>query len=417
MLIATMGTVYISNSWGSPMTAFLLQAKWLPLGVLGLTALYLLQARGQPAAPMGMMVPMMGMLIMAVLNSWASPDVGRSLLSIVTVGGTILCGYFVSALVVATDSRRAYFELVATFCRVMIVVTALFVFAGLNLGRGSGLSAWSDNPNTLALMLAPGMLVFLAGCIERRPGWQVWHAAFFIVGFYLIWATNSRAVVIWIGLGLGGFWLYRRGPGLTVILAMIGLIILIGWWYPIKEYLIEVLGLRWTIRNTGISPLSGREEVWRVGWELFQQRPIVGYGLGTSSDLIRDEAYRFVRHQGLHFHSSYIMAMVELGLIGLVSLLGAIGLTIARAVAYSGQTRVLPRESWPLAALPFALIVGAIGHAVFESWLIAAGNANMLLFWTMIWMVHHQSQVKIRAVIRRDEPRLPIQAGAALPAR
>jgi O-antigen ligase len=363
-----------------------------------------------------MLVPMMAMLTVALINSWTSPEVGPTLLSLVTVAGSITCAYFVSALVVATDSRRAYFELMAILCRIMIVTTVLFVFAGFNFGRGAGLTGWTDNPNTLAMMLAPGMVVFLAGCIERRPGWQFWHGAFFVVGFYLIWATNSRASVIWVALALGAFWLYRRGPGLTVVLTMLALIILIGWWVPIKVYMIDMLGLNWSSRNFGISPLSGREEVWRVGWHLFLERPILGYGLGTSSELIRIEAYKFVRHQGMHFHSSYIMAMVELGLIGLVALMTAIVLTLARAVRYSGHTRVLPRESWPLAALPFALVIGALGHAIFESWLIAAGNVNMLLFWTWIWMIHHQSQVKIRAVIRREEP-MPMHPGAMLPAR
>ncbi|MCW3849344.1 O-antigen ligase family protein [Sphingomonas sp. LB-2] len=417
VLVLTLIAFYLANAFSSPLTALLIQAKWVPLILLLMTSAYILAARPSPTLPVAVMLPMSALFVVGVMTIWSSVDRGFSLLSLITVGGTILVGYVVSALVVATDSRRAYFELLATFGRVMIVITVLFVLAGLNLGRGAGLTAWTDNPNTLGMILAPSLVIFLAGCIERRPGWVVWHAAFFIVGFFLVWATNSRAAVIWIGLSMGAFWMYRRGPGFTVLLAMVGLIILIGWWYPIKIYMIQTLGLNWSIRDVGISPLSGREEVWRIGWDLFQKRPVTGYGLGTSQDLIRAEAYKFVRHQGLHFHSSYIMAMVELGIFGLISLLTAIGFTLIRAIAHSGRARVLPRESWPLAALPFALVVGALGHAVFESWLLAAGNANMLLFWTWVWMIHHQTQVKIRAVIRREVPPMPYPAGAALPAR
>jgi len=416
MVALTFGTIYLSSSFGSPLSLFLIQAKWIPLGMLGLTTLYLLYRRPSPAFPLTMAVPLIALFMVAALNSWTSPNIGFSLLSMVTVGGTIMVGYFTSKLIVATDSRRHFFELLANLCRIMVVVTALFVIAGMNLGRGSGLSAWAENPNTLGMMLAPGMVIFLAGCIERRPGWPFWHAFFFIIGFYLIWATNSRASVIWIGMGLAAFWLYRRGPGFSVVLVMAALIVGIGWWYPIKQAAIGILGLEWNPRDYGISPLSGREEVWRVGWNLFWERPILGYGLGTSMDLIRTESYRFIRHQGLHFHSSYIMTMVELGLAGLVALLSALVLTLGQALGHAGRTRVLPRENWPLTALPFAMVVGGMGHAMFESWLIAAGNVNMLLFWTCVWMIHHQSQVKIRALLRREEA-APMHPNVYQPAR
>lgn len=416
MVALTFGTIYLSSSFGSPLSRILIQAKWLPLGMMGMTALYLLYRRPSPSFPLTMVVPMVGLFAVAALNSWTSHNVGFSLLSLVTVGGTITVGYLVSKLVVATDSRRHFFEVLAHLCRIMIGITAIFIVLGMNLGRGAGLSAWAENPNTLGMMLAPGMVIFLAGCIERRPGWPFWHAFFFIIGFYLIWATNSRATVIWIGIALAAFWLYRRGPGFSVLLVMAVLIVGIGWWYPIKMAMIDILGLNWNPRDFGVSPLSGREEVWRVGWELFWKRPILGYGLGTSIDLISAESFRFIRHQGMHFHSSYIMTMVELGLAGLVALMSALVLTLGRALGYAGHTRVLPRESWPLAALPFAMVVGGLGHAVFESWLIAAGNVNMLLFWTCVWMIHHQSQVKIRAVIRREEP-APMHPNVYQPAR
>jgi len=416
-LLVTVVTFYLANSYSVALTDFLSNGKWVPQIGVTLVAAYMLYSRPSPTLPLPLLLPLLAMLAIATVGVWSSVDPNYSLLSLVTIAGTVVGGYLISALIVATDSRRAYFELLGMLGRIVIVVTILFALAGLNLGRGAGLTAWSDNPNTLALIMAPSLVVFMAGCIERRPGWPVWHAAFFIVGFYLLWATNSRASAIWIGLSLGAFWIYRRGPGFSVLLAMITLIVLIGWWNPIRAYAIDVLGLRWSVRNIGISPLSGREEVWRIGWQLFKERPLNGYGLGSSQELIRGEMWKFVRHQGLHFHSSYIMVMVELGIFGLLAFAAAMFSTLGRAIADSGRTRILPRENWPLAALPFALIVGSLGHAVFESWLLAAGNANMLLFWTWVWMVHHQAQVKIRARIVREAPPAPLPAGAALPAR
>jgi O-antigen ligase len=417
LLIATLASFYLASAFESPVTGFMLSFKWVPLGALGIAAAYALYGRPAPHFPVAMSVPMIALLAVAIMTSTSSTDVSRAVLTTFTVTMTIVTGYVVSALIVASDSRRAFFELLATIGRVVIVITCLFALAGLNLGRGSGLSAWSDNPNTLAAIFAPLLVVFLIGCIERRPGWAFWHGSFFVVGFYLVWATNSRASTIWIILALAGLWLYRRGPGVAVLLFMLAMIIIIGWRFPLKTYVIETLGLNWSLRDNGISPLSGREEVWRIGWDLFQKRPINGYGLGTSPELLKIEAWRFVRHQGLHFHSSYIMLMVETGIFGLIAAMTAIVFTLIRGIADSTRTRILPRENWPLAALPFALIVGALGHALFESWLIAAGNPNMMLFWTWVWMVHHQAQVKIRKVITREVPSVPLAAGAALPIR
>lgn len=418
VLTAAIWTNYLSNAFASPITSVMLQGKWVALGVLAITAAYMLSMRPSPKFPVLMVLPMFALFVVSVVGSWGSHDFGFTLLSVLTVTSTIVAGYYISALIVATNSRRAFFELLAISGRIIVGVSALMMIAGINLGRGGGVSAWSDNPNTLAGIIAPLLVIFVAGCIERRPGWLVWHALFFVVGFYLVWATDARASTLWVLISLAGFWLYRRGPGFSVIAMIIGLIILIGWWFPIKEFVIEELGLRWSVRDTGISPLSGREEVWRVGWDLFWKRPFLGYGLGTSQELVRTENWRFVRHQGLHFHSSYITLMVELGAFGLIAMGTALFVTLSRAIGHSGATRILPRESWPVAALPFAIIVGALAHGMFESWLLAAGNANMLLFWTFVWMVHHQSQLSVRRVVTvRGEPPMPRYPAAPLPAR
>lgn len=417
VLIGTIAVLYLSNSFASPLTSFMIQFKWVMMGILGITAISMLAGRPTPKFPMSMAIPTFALAVVCLVCSWGSSDLGLTWLSVITVAATILTGYLMSAFIIATDSRRAFFDLLATFGRVIIVLTTLFALVGLNLGRGAGLSAWSDNPNTLAAIMAPSLVIFLAGCIERKPGWPFWHGAFFIIGFWLMWATNSRASTIWVVVSLATFWLYRRGPGFSVILTIAFFIVLIGWWYPIKVYTIQTLGLEWNARVNGISPLSGREEVWKIGWELFGKKPLTGYGLGTSQELIKAESWKFVRHQGNHFHSSYITILVELGIFGLLSTVAALVMTVGRAVADSARTRILPRESWPSAALPFALITGSLAHALFESWLLAPGNSSMLLFWTWVWMVHHQSQLGVRKVITRTEPTPPAFPAAALPAR
>jgi O-antigen ligase len=151
--------------------------------------------------------------------------------------------------------------------------------------------------------------------------------------------------------------------------------------------------------------------------ELFGDRPIFGYGMGSSNTLIRAQSWRFVRFQGLHFHSSYIMALVETGVLGFLVLMATLITTFARGLADARRTRMLPRELWPTAALPFAMFAGALGHALFESWLLAGGNVNAPMFWIVVWLIHFQPQVRVRRVVKSPpRPSAPAQR-LAIPSR
>jgi O-antigen ligase len=406
-LVITVGVFYASNTFNSALSQFLLTAKWAPLAALFAIALGMLTTRRTPALPIVMTLSLAALLMISVAGLGGSVDREFSVLSIITISATITAAYALSALLVASGSRRAFFDMLAIYGRVMIVMAAVFAVLGVDLGRGGGFAAWTDNPNTLGLMLAPPVIIFFAGCIERRPGWQIWNLAFLILGLYLIWITNARATIIWLLLSFVTFAIYRQGPKVSLLAVMLAAIIIIGWWYPIKMFVIELLGLNRTLRDTGISPLSGREEVWRIGWNLFLDRPLLGYGIGSSQDLLRMESWRFVKHQGFHFHSTYIMMLVETGLFGFFAFMTTLVLTLWRGLADTARTRLLPPEQWVTAALPLALVVGSMGHALFESWLLASGNGTMLLFWTWVWMIHHQSAIRVRAMIRRPVETTP----------
>lgn len=414
-LAATLILFCANNAAGSSITSILIAAKWLPLFAVFLVAPGMMRKLHTPSMPVVTVIPLAILTGIALLGSLLGDDVMRGVFGIISVVVAGIFGYFVSAIIVATNSRRALFELVANIARVVIVSATLFYIARIDLGRGGGFAAWMDNPNTLALILAPGMVIFMAGCIERRPGWFIWHAAFLIVGAAIIWTTNARSTILWMAFSGVAFWIYRRGPAFTSIALLAALATVLMWWEPIRDFTVDTLGLNWSARNVGISPLSGREEVWRLGWDLFLKRPVQGYGFGTTQELIRAESWRFTQFQGGHFHNSYIEALVEVGLIGLLAFVSFLFITVGRGIADAARTRVLPAESWPLAAIPFAILVGAMGHALFETWLLAAGNADAPLFWTCAFLIYHQAQIPIRAVrvARRRPP--PARDGYRMP--
>lgn len=417
-LMATLVMFLAANTFGSTITSVINATKWGPLVVLGVLALGALKGRRTPEFPPIVLIWIVVFALVSLISAYVSFIGAASFASLLTVALVVLTGYAVAALVVATDSRRMFFDLIGMLGRIMVGGALLFFIAGVDLGRGGGFAAWVDNPNTLASMMAPGCVVFMAGCLERRPGWQYWHLPFLLLSIPLIIVTEGRASYVWVLVSALSFWVYRRGSWPAAFVLMIGLIVLIGFWEPIKDAFMHWAQLDIAPqRASEIGPLSGREEVWRVGSELSAAKPLFGYGPGSSTPLIMSEQFRFVRFQGAHFHSSYIMALVETGWLGLVALLGVLISTIVSGLVDSKRKRVLPRESWPTAALPFAMFMGALGHALFESWLIAGGNVNAPLFWTLVWLIHFQAQVPIRAVRRNpantaDPRRRPATARA-----
>jgi O-antigen ligase len=400
-LVATLAMFILANAFASPVTALINAGKWLPLGGLLVFSLSVMPRLRTPECPPIMLFSLVAFFMLAITSAFFGIRPLVSLGSLASVVIVVLAGYAVAAIIVATGSKRQFFDLIANIGRVLVATTLLFYLARANLGRGGGFSAWVDNPNTLASIMAPGCIVFMAGCLERRPGWQYKHLAFLVIGLPLLYVTQGRATFLWVIISAGAFWIYRRGRWPTGIALTIAAIALIGWWEPISQGFMHWAQLDIAPeRASGVGPLSGREEVWRVGMELFGERPVFGYGMGSSITLIRDQAWRFVRFEGSHFHSSYIMALVEVGLLGFLVFMAAMVATLTRGIADTKRTQVLPRDSWPTAALPFVMFAGMLGHALFESWLLAGGNVNSPLLWIIVWLIHFQTQVPVRAVAK-----------------
>jgi len=264
-LLATLILFIGACTFASTFTTIVNVTKWLALGALMIAAFAGFKGRRVPGVPAVLLIWIVLFLSIAAIGSLFGGEPYFGMPSLFSIVSVIATGYAVAAMLVATDSRRAFFELVGTIGRVMVAGSALFFLAGVDLGRGGGFAAWLDNPNTLASVLAPGMVVFIAGCIERRRGWQWRHLAFLIVSIPLLWVTEGRSSFIWVGMAPLGFWLYRRGSWPAAVLAMAALIALIGWWEPIISGLGSFLQLDVDpTMTTTVGPLSGREEVWRV---------------------------------------------------------------------------------------------------------------------------------------------------------
>ena len=139
-----------------------------------------------------------------------------------------------------------------------------------------------------------------------RPGWR--------------WKGISVSI-----LGLAAYLLLvEKSVGGS--LAATGALLWCGWHWARKWFwgLVVVLGILGVVAlgRTEILSNHGRFDAWKAFYDIFQQRPITGFGPGFVMELSRsfDDANSPLR-QWRHVHNEYFQVAIEHGLIGL-SLVG-----------------------------------------------------------------------------------------------
>lgn len=122
---------------------------------------------------------------------------------------------------------------------------------------------------------------------------------------------------------------------------------------------------------------SGRFDAWYQGIVQGDTQPILGHGFGTEAAVFVDRISSF---QGEYVESSLVGFYIELGAIGLaslVALLAAVGVGSARAVRQSAPG--VAGEAAPLAAI----VAGGISLVFVQSYVYSVGNIATVAFWTV----------------------------------
>lgn len=154
------------------------------------------------------------------------------------------------------------------------------------------------------------------------------------------------------------YWLYNIFIVLTIVLMGVRISFLI--------YLIVLLNLylkkdyKWSIGfNTllflvltlllfvGINKLDqNRHELWRVSWEAIKERPLFGYGLGSSDKIIHHS--EFMESTGFkvpeilnHSHNQFLTMWLELGLAGIFTVLAILLIYLKQTKLYKSKPMVL----------------------------------------------------------------------------
>jgi len=123
-------------------------------------------------------------------------------------------------------------------------------------------------------------------------------------------------------------------------------------------------------RLTEVNGGTGRTDIWRVGWRMVQDQPVLGVGVGnfqTASihyllepgGIERDE---FIVDRPLVAHNTYLHVLAELGVIGLVAFVLIIFLSLRSALRAAWVFG--SRGEREMELLSRAVLIGLVGILV-----------------------------------------------------
>jgi O-antigen ligase len=332
---------------------------WIAAGV----AFAVFRARGRPRLPMLLETPvllsvLLCALLMLRLTGSPAVDYGEQKLEFFV---TLNLVFLVAGVVVARRARDLDLflllsALVAALAAATLVVelaqglqpvfTGRYALAGVDdpieLGRQSGtgllialyaLLFRGGRARLLALALLPFLAVALLASGSRGPllGLLV-GAAVLVVGRARISGGRRRLGFAFLALAVMGAISGRAAPGQSI-----------------DRALALVVG-----GEEGLSS-NGRNELWSQGWSLFLEHPLLGVGTG---------GYAASAPTALFPHNLFLEAAAELGILGLLLVVGIVVAGAARALRAAPPGAGTLRRSHGVVV--GALIAAALTNALFS---------------------------------------------------
>jgi O-antigen ligase len=290
----------------------------------------------------------------------------------------------------AVSKPRHAFWLATTFVAGALLSAAYGLFVVPTSNDVERLTGAIGEANELASVLVAALVLAggLALAARHSPSLRLAAlvaGALCLVGVVL---TLSRAGVLALGVVfLMSIFIMRRSRGRSAIVALVAAVAAVGYFGAFSKPEVRE-------RVTTFHGGSGRVDLWKVGWRMFEARPLTGVGAGNfqiSSPhyllkpgvIARDD---FVLDKPKQTHNIYLQALSELGIPGLLLFVGIItfslscGARAARAFRRAGDRR--------LEILTWAFLVAAVGVLVtdfFQSeqfskqlWLLLALGPTLL---------------------------------------
>ena len=228
-------------------------------------------------------------------------------------------------------------SLYAVYQRIQgVEVNKSYVDVDINAGMPGRVESFFDNPNAFAQVLIVLLPIVLGLMLcAKRPVFKVITAGIFVLGVGALGMTYSRAS--WIGIACAmAVAVFLWKPKL-IPLFVAGCLLAV----PLLPN--SILNRILTITNTSDTSTSGRIPLYQAALATIRKSPVTGAGLGTAAvqQFIKDNNLYHAKAPFVHAHDIYLQVWIEMGLLGVVSFLGAMLLNIknaARTVRHCGDS-------------------------------------------------------------------------------
>ena len=171
------------------------------------------------------------------------------------------------------------------------------------------------NANTVGYMLSVAGLISFYLCSDKKKWYYALIGLFFC---FLSLFSGSRKVVVILGMGLCLLVFLSQKTkrrsfislGLMIFILTVSLFAAMNW-EPLYQIFGNRIALLFSVFSGGEIDESTSIRIHMIirGWELFSQKPILGWGLGAFTD---------IGGFGIYAHNNYIELLVALGLVGTI---------------------------------------------------------------------------------------------------
>lgn len=252
---------------------------------------------------------------------------------------------------------------------------ALFIIYGLiNLifagnmvsGRVAGITG---NPNSLGLEAAVST-AFATMFYERakQRGRILWGAYMIVEALLSLMSGSRTAAFLIVLIAVYFFTFIHQKRAVAIAFPVIFLLLLL-----IPNDIAEKFPVLGRINELGID----RGELWAYAVSVFRQKPLFGWGYGAANTTTNIHV-----SEGLGYHSSYLVILVETGVVGLLLILAVIIPALVKGYLFWKKNRSADLRLMILMAI--IMLLDFYG----ESAMTSVGSTEGFFFWgVLIWII------------------------------
>jgi O-antigen ligase len=280
----------------------------------------------------------------------------------------LLVFFFIAYRLMMFDSIAKRSLLIFGLSCTLLAILELSGFISREVAQDRLTTSFGDNPNVVASVLSLGLLGLLALAYGRKDAGiklrlLAWLSSAFLL--IVIVRTGSRGSQLALGLALIALILKPASIPQKVKIAFIVAAVSASVVWTI--YKVDSARERWEASYYE-GDVAGRDVLVPVAWEMFLERPIIGWGPVNNGYEMNS---RLARPGGLGDpHNLYLWLLLQTGLLGAAPFF--IGLWLCCCSVWRARTSA--QDSLPLAWLVFMLAINAKGTYLYDKtfWLVLA---------------------------------------------